>query len=137
MKRSKSVGFVRSIPARIINLGGTWTRTCRVESISAEDVEIAVDGSPPDFDTPDDANEFFLVLSSGELPVYRHCEVVAVIDRTIHGRLTGKPFAGFKQREPAPEDKPANPPTTSLSRREPGKRVLGASLWSRRKRREE
>lgn len=136
MKRSKSVGFVQSIPARIINLGGSWTRTCRIESISEENVEIAVDGSPPEYDFSDDSNQFFLVLSSGELPVYRHCEVVAIIDQRIQGRLTGKPFAGFSQPEPTPESNPESSAPISLSRREPRRRVLGASLWSQRKRRE-
>lgn len=135
MKRSKSVGFVRSIPARIINLGGTWTRTCRVESISDENIEISVDDGPLDFDFADDSNEFFLVLSSGELPVYRHCDVVAIIDQKIRGRLTGRPFKGYTEPKLALENKTENPATASLSRREPRKRVLGASLWSRRRRR--
>lgn len=142
MRRSKSVGFIRSVPALIISLAGTWTRTCYVESISDEHIELSVDGGPLDFDFAQDSNEFYLVLSSGELPVYRHCDMLSIMGQRIHGRLTGKPFNGYTEAKPEVADTAEEPeepkePKTSPLRRHPSKRVLGASVLSRRRRRDD
>lgn len=140
LKRRKKIEFIQPIRARLFDLSGAHTRSCTVESISDRTVEIAIDNGPEVIDLLTDNREFFLLFSPGDPPVYRHCETIQVFENKLRARLTGRPFTGFDLPEASSREKinetPMRPPPstgTSLSRREPRKGSLGATVWRRRK----
>lgn len=134
LRRSKNFEFIKPLQANLIDINGAWARPCSVESISGETVDISIRDIPDAPALLKDCREFFLVFSSGETPVYRHCETVHIIGHIIRSRLTGQPFKGFKKPEDAVPKQPKQS-SSPRSSRERKRGLLGASVWERRNRR--
>jgi hypothetical protein len=95
------VTFGRGYNVWIMAIDGTWRRCCTLNSVSANDAELTLEGSIEGLNL----KEFFLLLSSTGL-AYRRCELVKVngadIDiRFLKARGKSKKPPGRTGREDA------------------------------------